>query len=46
MSERAATDEDPHWSPEQFVAFYCETFRCPEDVMVTRIEVRYGEEGT
>lgn len=31
----------PGWTPEQFVAFFCEHMNCTPDTLVTRLEFRY-----
>ena len=36
----------PSWTPEEFVAFFCEHMKCKPDTEVTRLEFRYLDEET
>ena len=36
-----AAEGFPEWTPEQFVEFFCSTFKVKPDRLVTRIEWRY-----
>jgi hypothetical protein len=46
-AEDVAAEGFAGWTPEQFVAFFCEHMRCAPDVEVTVLEFRYldGEAG-